>query len=190
MKLSYLFTAVIVVAFVIAGCSKKSKNANNEKPMSQTMQSESQMNEASADNSDFAATLSGTNEVPEAVQTDAGGEAFFKVSNDSTEIYYTVNLTNTDSVRMAHIHYGSSSDNGPIAVWLYPGPKTQQPSLEPGAVNGTLKKGVITDSDLSGPFSGKSVLDLVHAMENDSAYVQVHTVKHPEGEIRGQIQMK
>ena len=36
---------------------------------------------------------------------------------------------------------------------------------------------------------GKQISDLVTAMSNGSTYVNVHTEKHPNGEIRGQIMM-
>ncbi|HKJ31312.1 MAG TPA: CHRD domain-containing protein [Balneolales bacterium] len=195
MKLSHILTAVVFVAFALSGCSKKSNNMNKQKAMTNGSTSMSQTGQtaqvgATAMNSTFTTSLEGGNEVPNAVKTDAGGEALFRVNSDSTKIYYTVNLSNVDSVKMAHIHYGTSKENGPIAVWLYPGPQEKQPMVKPGAVNGTLKKGVITKADLNGPFKGKTILDLVHAIDHDSTYVQIHTAKHPEGEIRGQLTRK
>ncbi|HKI44639.1 MAG TPA: CHRD domain-containing protein [Balneolales bacterium] len=187
MKLSHISTFVLFTVLAIAGCSKKSGNMNKEQTMSQNA-TLSEMNEATASNSNFMADLSGSNEVPDAVTTNASGKAYFRVSNDSSRIYYTVDLAGADSVKMAHIHYGSSSQNGPIAVWLFP--QDASPTLVPGPVNGTLQEGVIADSSLSGPFEGKKVIDLIHAMQHDSAYVQVHTAAHPEGEVRGQIKMK
>lgn len=187
MKLSHFCSAIIIVSFALAGC-KKSGKMNNQQSVEQ-MSSSSQMNEVTMANSDFTASLSGTNEVP-AVNSKSGGVALFRVNNDSTKIYYTLNLTNADSVLMAHIHYGTSSDNGPIAVWLFPGPGSQSPGMAAGPINGTLKSGVIADSALGGPFGGKSVIDLIHAIEHDSAYVNVHTSKQPGGEVRGQIQKK
>ena len=37
---------------------------------------------------------------------------------------------------------------------------------------------------------GKQISDLVTAMSNGSTYVNVHTEKHPNGEIRGQVMME
>jgi len=157
----------------------------NQKAMTESSASSS--NEVTSMNSDFSADLSGKNEVPDAVETDASGEAYFKVNDDSTELNYTVNLSKADSVIMAHIHYGTSSGNGPISAWLYPAPDNQTKSLEPGPINGPLKSGTITDSTLTGPFSGKTVLDLIHAIQHDSIYVMVHTAANPAGELRGQL---
>lgn len=187
MKLFKLVSSVVFLSFILLSCSKKEGKTNNEKSMTQSA-TMSAMNEASASNSTFSTSLSGGNEVPDAVQSDASGNAYFKVNEDSTKIYYTVDLAKADSVIMSHIHYGTSKDNGPVAVWLYP--ESQKPSLMAGPINGKLISGVITDSTLTGPMKGKPVLDLIHAMEHDSAYVQVHTKAHPGGELRGQIGMK
>lgn len=191
MKLSYLLTVSIFVAVALSGCSKKSNKMQKQQAMNQQSAmpnaSKAQLKSATPGNSTFTTSLEGGNEVPNPVKTTAGGEALIRVNKDSTKIYYTINLSNVDSVKMAHIHYGTKKQNGPIAVWLYPGPQMRQPKVKPGAVNGTLKKGVITKTDLVGPFKGKTVLDLIHAMDHDSAYVQIHTVKHPAGEIRGQL---
>lgn len=191
MKSSHLSTAILIIALAIAGCSnKKSNNSNKQKEQKMT-ESSSNMGgtEATSDNSDFSASLSGENEVPDPVKTDASGEAYVKVNSDSTELSYTLKLSNADSVKMAHIHYGAKDGNGPITVWLFPAPDNQSPSMEAGPVNGTLKSGTITDSTLTGPFSGKTVLDLIHAIQHDSTYVMVHTAAHPAGELRGQLGM-
>lgn len=187
MKLSHISTLLLVSAIAVAGCSKKSGNTNKEETMSQNA-TMSEMNAATASSSDYMADLTGSGVKPEAVTSNANGEAYFRVNNDSTMIYYTVDLANADSVKMVHIHYGASDQNGPIAVWLFP--QNMEPTLDAGPVNGTLQQGVIADSSLSGPFAGKKVIDLIHAIEHDSAYVQVHTAAHPAGELRGQISMK
>lgn len=187
MKLSHVITLILVSGLALAGCSKKSGNMNKTQTMSQNT-TLSEMNNATAGDSNFIADLSGSSEVPNAVTTTATGKVFFRVSKDSSKIYYTVDLVGVDSVKMAHIHYGTSTQNGPIAVWLFP--QDGSPALVPGPVNGTLQQGVIADSSLSGPFEGKKVIDLIHAMQHDSTYVQVHTSAHPEGEIRGQIKMR
>jgi hypothetical protein len=49
-------------------------------------------------------------------------------------------------------------------------------------------RGNITDSSLTGPMAGKTLADLISAINNGDTYVNVHTQTHPDGEIRGQIQ--
>ncbi|WP_339318023.1 CHRD domain-containing protein [Paenibacillus sp. FSL R10-2734] len=37
------------------------------------------------------------------------------------------------------------------------------------------------------PLNGKTIRDLVREFENGNAYVNVHTIQHSDGEIRGQV---
>lgn len=188
MKFSFPIIAICAVTFAVAGCKKKS-NMNEHKMSSSSPTMSETGSQAGPMNYTFIANLSGSHEVPSPVKSNASGKAYFKVNSDSSEIFYTVHLANADSVIMAHIHYATSSSNGPILVWLYP-EGAHKPLLKAGPINGTLQKGVITSSSLNGPLKGKNILDLIHAMEHDSAYVQVHTKMYPSGEIRGQVQMK
>jgi hypothetical protein len=131
----------------------------------------------------FAAPLSGEQEaVP--VDTNATGVATFRLSADGQELSYRLNVANIHDVLMAHIHLEAS--NGPVVVWLYP-EEGQAPELIPGRFGGTLATGTITSGDLIGPLAGASVDDLVTEIISGNAYVNVHTVEHPGGEIAGQI---
>jgi len=56
-----------------------------------------------------------------------------------------------------------------------------------GQVNGQSSNGVITSADLSGPFKGKTVHDLLNLMKNDSVNVIVRTQAHENGEIQGAV---
>ena len=49
-------------------------------------------------------------------------------------------------------------------------------------------RGNITDSDLTGPMQGKTLSDLISAINSGDTYTNVHTPSHPDGEIRGQIE--
>ncbi len=131
----------------------------------------------------FTAKLSGSNEVPP-VTTSGSGLAVFHLSSDGKSLDYQLNLTKMNSVMAAHIHSGKQGVNGaPVAGLFNPsmsGPPT-------GAVNGLLKKGTLTSSDLSGSLAGKQISDLVNLIKSGGAYVNVHTTKNQNGEIRGQI---
>jgi hypothetical protein len=48
-------------------------------------------------------------------------------------------------------------------------------------------RGVITQSDLVGPLACKSIAKLINEFQKGNAYVDVHTIQNPNGEIRGQI---
>lgn len=134
----------------------------------------------------FKAVLTGDEEVPPVVTT-AGGQAVFRLSKDESELHFTLVVTDIENVRMAHIHMASAGINGPVSVWLYPeGPP---PIEKEGITNGLLAKGVITENSLVGPLEGKSLEELISALENGNAYVNVHTTANPGGEIRGQISL-
>ena len=55
-----------------------------------------------------------------------------------------------------------------------------------GAVNGQLSKGTITSADLQEPLAGKHKYDLVNLLKS-GVYINVHTSKNQDGEIRGQV---
>jgi hypothetical protein len=127
----------------------------------------------------FNAKLSGQEEVPP-VQTTASGMAWFKPMLD--KVWFKVNVTDMQGVTQAHIHIGKVGENGPVVVTLYK-------SDTPQPINGKLAYGNITANLLEGPMKGKQLSDLATTMSNGSTYVNVHTEKHPNGEIRGQIMM-
>lgn len=133
----------------------------------------------------FVAPLNGGNEVP-AVDTQARGVAIFHLSADGTQLEYRLIATNINDVLQSHIHArGSAGVNAPVVVFLYPdGPP---PQLIPGRHTGTLATGVITSADLIGPMAGQTMADLLDAIMDGEAYVNVHTVANPGGEIRGQL---
>jgi hypothetical protein len=132
-----------------------------------------------AQNQKFNAKLSGQEEVPP-VQTTASGMAWFKPMQDN--VWFKVNVTDMQGVTQAHIHTAKVGENGPVVVTLYK-------SDTPQPINGKLAYGNITANLLEGPMKGKQLSDLDTAMSNGSTYVNVHTEKHPNGEIRGQIMM-
>ncbi|HEX7178953.1 MAG TPA: CHRD domain-containing protein, partial [Nitrososphaeraceae archaeon] len=53
---------------------------------------------------------------------------------------------------------------------------------------GMIIRGNITDSSLQGPVQGKILGDLISLMNSGDTYVNILTLTHPDGEIRGQIQ--
>lgn len=127
----------------------------------------------------FNAKLSGQQEVPP-VQTTSSGMAWFKPMQD--KVWFKLNVTDMQGVTQAHIHTGKQGENGPVVVTLYK-------SATPQPINGKLAYGNITANLLEGPMKGKQISDLATAMSNGGTYVNVHTEKHPNGEIRGQIMM-
>jgi hypothetical protein len=127
----------------------------------------------------FNAMLSGGEEVPP-VETTATGNASFTVMGEES-IEYSVNVTGMDKVTAAHIHDAKTGENGQVVVTLF---KADSPT---GVISGGLANGTITASNLEGDMQGLAVDDLIKAMERGETYVNVHTEKNPNGEIRGQI---
>ncbi len=128
----------------------------------------------------YKAMLSGKDIVP-AVETKATGEATFTLSKDGKELAYTLTVKDLENATAAHIHAGKKGENGGPLAGLFAGPKKE------GMFSGELAKGMITDKDLKGPLAGKTVKDLVKIIKDGGAYVNIHTEKNPNGEVRGQI---
>ncbi|WP_077213070.1 CHRD domain-containing protein [Bacillus dakarensis] len=129
----------------------------------------------------FFARLSGSQEVP-AVSTNAFGLAKFKVSSNDKRMGFRLVLNQLNNFTEAHIHLGERGENGPVVAFLF-GP------IHPGiSVTRGMVDGIITAEDLVGPLEGKSFETLVDLMREEKAYVNVHTVQNPEGEIRGQVE--
>jgi hypothetical protein len=147
---------------------------------------------ASAKNSNFAAHLTGSNEVPQRA-TLAQGQATFSLSEDGTVLTYRLNVANITNVVASHIHLGPEGVNAPVVAFLFG-------SVPPGGgrFDGVLATGSITAANLVGPLAGQPLSALIDAMEAGNTYVNVHTNDgvdptntgpgdFPGGEIRGQI---
>jgi hypothetical protein len=149
--------------------------------------------EAAAQNTrSVSAALVGPNEVP-AVSTAAQG-SFSAVIDDAGTVEWTLSYSGLSSnVAMAHIHFAQPSVNGAIVVWLC---RTTQPAPPaPAALpqqcpqSGTIS-GVFTADDVVATAQGITageLGELLWAMRNGLAYVNVHTANHGGGEIRGQV---
>lgn len=66
----------------------------------------------------FTAHLTGADEVP-AVESEGRGQAVFTLSEDGTELHYTLNVAQIPGVTMAHIHCGGPGISGPPLVFLF-----------------------------------------------------------------------
>jgi CHRD domain len=130
----------------------------------------------------FSATLSGSDEVPP-TESNSTGTAKFQVNENNSQVSYWVNITGIKKVNQAHIHNGTTGENGDIVVTLSKGKSAKGDDRPPqiGFV------GNITKDDLQGPLKDKDISDLVSLMSAGNAYVNVHTDKYPDGAIRGQV---
>lgn len=144
-----------------------------------------------ASSNNFAAPLSGGQEVPP-VDTNARGVATFKLSRDGTSLDYKLIAANIENILQAHIHCGAEGVNGPVVAFLYPpGPP---PVLIEGRFDGILAEGTITAANViprpdsaACPGGVADFEDLLEKIRGGGAYVNVHTMQFPGGEMRGQI---
>lgn len=135
----------------------------------------------------YRAHLSGAGEVP-AVDTRATGQSTFMLSADGTALDYRLIVANIDQVTQSHIHCGPADANGPVAAFLFG-------FVEGGVTrNGVLATGTVTAADVipvpDSPVCPGGVADfddLLAKIRSGGAYVNVHTVEFPGGEIRGQL---
>lgn len=136
----------------------------------------------------ITAPLTGAAERPTPVATAASGTfnadirdtAMVGNRRDSlTVIRFELLVSNINAVTAGHIHAGGPEVVGPIMVSLFSGPTSPSPT------NGVLRQADISRaSTFNAPFTFDSVLTNIR---NGTAYVNVHTVAFPGGEIRGQI---
>jgi hypothetical protein len=146
-------------------------------------------------NSILAARLTGFQDAP-ANLTNGSGTFVATIHGDNT-ITYRLQFQNlTTPVTQAHIHFAQPNVNGGIFVWLCqtaaaPAPAAVSADVPMCPVNGGTVTGTVKASDIlaisnqgvaAGDFEG-----LEQIVRSGNAYVNVHTVQIPAGEIRGQV---
>jgi CHRD domain-containing protein len=133
----------------------------------------------------IAAPLSGAEQVP-VVQT-AGTGQFQGMVAGSNSISYRLSFSGLSSpVTAAHIHLGKKGANGGVIAFLCGGGGKPQCPPSGGTVTGTITAAnvVATEGMKKGDLPA-----VIRAMMNGDTYVNVHTTKYKDGEIRGQIEV-
>ena len=129
---------------------------------------------------EFSADLTGDSEVP---PTDSVtiGLARVALTADGLGLEFLVQLENATGVTQAHIHVGAADENGPVVAFLFG-------VVEAGVSgNGDLSAGTLTAGDLIGDLEGMTINDLMDEIRSGNAYVNVHSLDNPTGEVRGQL---
>jgi hypothetical protein len=126
-------------------------------------------------------SISGENQNPP-LMLDSSGYAGLTISADDSSVGYRLYADNTTGVTQAHIHLGGPGENGPVAAFLF---GFADPAVDS---DGLLASGTITEGDLvaSAGFDA-SMGQFLDALRSGGAYVNLHTVAHPPGELRGSI---
>ena len=137
-------------------------------------------------NRNWSTHSQGDTEVP-ATASQGQAQAIFHMSETGTSLDFKLIASNIVDVTQSHIHCGTPGVNGPIVVFLYGFGPTVSP-------NGVLSQGTITNANViprpdsaACPGGVANLDDVIEKMNNDGAYVNVHTVAIPGGEIRGDI---
>jgi hypothetical protein len=133
------------------------------------------------------ADLSGAEEVP-SVSSTGTGELLARISDDSSSIDYTLSYENLEGITTsaAHIHLGQFSVNGGVSAFLCGGGGKPACPATGGSVSGTIIAGDVIGPAGQGIAAGE-LDELIAAVRRGITYANVHTDKHPGGEIRGQI---
>ena len=114
----------------------------------------------------FTVPLSGAQQVPP-VKTKGHGLAHLTYNAASHMLSWSVSYSGLSSpVTMAHFHHAAAGKNGPVAIWI-------------------SKKG----AKVPDPIKGSAKLTAAEAKDMMAGdwYINLHTKKHPAGEIRGQV---
>lgn len=148
----------------------------------------------------FRARLHGLEEVPP-VATEGTGSFTATLSSDGGSLTYELTYNNLNAqILFSHIHFGFPKEATGIMVFLCgpaagamggPPAGTPNPPACPGMTSGTVS-GTLTAADVIGPNTqgitpGEDFAKVVQALREGAAYVNVHTVRSPAGEIRGQV---
>ena len=96
-------------------------------------------------------------------------------------------------VVQAHIHFGASKTNGGVMVFLCGGLKPA-PCPASGTVTGTITAADVSplpatnkDSVIPQGIRPQDFAGMLQAIRSGNAYINLHTVNFPSGEIRGQV---
>lgn len=137
---------------------------------------------------DFAAIMTGKEEIPEVDTLDTALATFQSFNNNKNkdnekdDIKYSVKVTDTDRIKEVNIHTGKPNEKGDVVAELY---KSETPSRE--VIMDNLTEGKIRSKDLKGPLQGKKTKELIRKIEKGEAYVDIITEDKPKGKVRGKI---
>jgi hypothetical protein len=133
----------------------------------------------------FFTRLEGFQEVP-AISSTGSGELRLRIGEDTIEYVLTYQDLEGTTTTASHVHLGQKSVNGGVMFFLCGGGGRPACTATSGTFTGT-----VTATDIIGPtaqgLAPMEFAEAVRAIRAGEGYVNVHTDKHPGGEIRGQI---
>jgi hypothetical protein len=139
---------------------------------------------ADDDSDKFKARLQGYSEVP-AVSSTGTGQFRARIIGETIEFELTYQNLEGTTTNAAHVHFGNKWDAGGVSYFLCGGTR---PACTP--TSGTFM-GTVVAADVIGPnaqgIAPGEIAEIIRAMRAGVTYANVHTNKHPGGEIRGQV---
>jgi hypothetical protein len=134
----------------------------------------------------FKARLQGFNEVPAVSSTGTGRLQARIVDDSSIDFELTYEDLEGTVTTAAHVHLGNKSDSGGVSYFFCGGGGRPACTATSGTFTGT-----VTAADVIGPaaqgIGAGEIAEIIRAMRAGVTYANVHTNKHPGGEIRGQL---
>lgn len=129
----------------------------------------------------ISANIGGEEEVPP-VETLAFGAFYGVVGRDQDFMAVRVTVSCIDSVIAAHLHYAPAGENGNVIVTLF----NDKPVRDP-------QRRFSLDLEINaGNFEGEALTwtfeEFLNEVISGNCYVNIHTVKHKGGEVRGQLE--
>ena len=143
----------------------------------------------------FTAFLNGFNEVP-SVSTTAKGTTHVRLDPWNKVIRYTLHTGKLEGeIWQAHLHLGQKHTNGGVVAFLcgsvaqpleIPDGTPECPPTTGGSVSGVIEADDILPVLEQGIDAGE-IDEVATAIKAGSVYVNVHSERFPNGEIRGQL---
>ena len=128
-----------------------------------------------------------------AVSTIGRGSFSARLRDDPLRIEYRLRYADLEgtTTTQAHIHFGQKHTVGGVSAFLCGDTNTTNNIPNTCPPDSATLEGTIVASDVVGP-AGQGIapgelVELIRAIRNGAAYVNVHTNMWPNGEIRGQI---
>jgi glucose/arabinose dehydrogenase len=133
----------------------------------------------------FSADLTGAEEVP-AVSTTAAAQIDLQLTGQGTLRFKLTATADITDATQAHLHLGARGQNGVVVAFLLPFDAAGR-DFSRGQ---TIAEGELTDANLIARpgFQNPTIAELVARMKQGRVYANLHTVAHPPGEVRGQVQ--
>jgi hypothetical protein len=141
---------------------------------------------ARADDLAFQTCLSGAQERPNPVLTDATGRVRAVFDCGLSQVRVHARLDDVVGFTAAHFHCHRPGENGPVVLGLInPGPC----ALDGDRIACTLNNSHVTGANCANSIGRpiNNIAALQDAMARGEIYFNVHTMANPGGEIRGQV---